>query len=638
MKVTRRQLMKAGILTGAAAAIGGPELLAHVNRAAATTIDATTIPQFVTPLFILPAMPPQAITADYDQYSVAARPITQQVLPSTYPASPMFGIGSTTAPGSFHAPGPTFEATVDREVQITWWNQLLQPNGNYQPPLLPIDPTLHWFNAPGGISERDGTSTFTSTPGPYTGPLPFVVHLHGSHDYEESDGYPEAWFLPTANNIPAGYATVGSYYEAYKQESFDKYGLVWAPGSSTYVFANDQRATNLWYHDHSLGITRTSIRCGLTGQYTLRGGPSDLPPGVLPGPAPAVGDPPGKKYYEIHLIIQDPTFNTDGTQYLPPTNTFSPGPYIPTTDIQPIWNDVFFGSTITVNGNTWPYLNVEPRRYRFRVLNATSVRTLGLKVVSDETGTPPQDAALPIWVIGSDGGLLPTPVAVSGTTSLPILTSERYDIIIDFTGLTVGTQLYLNNEGDAATVGTTGTIMQFRVVPLASVDTSVPPDQLGNLPGYVPITNPTNTRQVSFNEQLSTYQPTVTIANLCGTVNSDGTANPLGWSDPITENPALNSTEIWEVWNFTGITHDFHIHLVEFQVVNREPIGGGTITPPNPWETGDKDSAPATDGQITRVIAKFDHQSRYVWHCHFFDHEDNNMMRPWMVGSPTAYQ
>jgi spore coat protein A, manganese oxidase len=633
MKVTRRQLLKAGIVTGAAAAIGGPQLLAATNKAAATTIDPTTIPQFVTPLYILPAMPPQAIEPEWDQYSLAARPITQQALPSGFPASPLLAFGSTTAPGSFHAPSWTFEATVDRETRLTWNNQMVQSNGNYYPPLLPIDPTLHWFNAPGGSSGRDSTPTFTSTPSAYTGPLPLVVHLHGSHDYEESDGYPEAWFLPNANNIPAGYATVGSYYEQFKQESFDKYGLVWAPGSSTYVFQNDQRATNLWFHDHSLGITRTSIRSGLLGQYTLRGGPSDLPPGVLPGPAPQPGDRPGLSYYEIHLIIQDPTFNTDGTQYLPPTDTFSPGPYIPTTDIPPIWNAVFFGSTIMVNGNTWPYLNVEPRRYRFRILNATSVRTLGLKVVSDATGTPPQEAALPIWVIGSDGGLLPTPQAIEGTDSLPMLTSERYDVIIDFTGLTPGTTLYLNNEGDAATVGTTGSVMAFNVVPLKSVDTSVPPAQLGKLPGYVPITNPTNTRQVSFNEEPSTFQPSVTIHYLCGTVNADGTANPLGWADPITENPALNSTEVWQIYNFAPVTHAFHVHLVQFQILGRTPIGGGTTSPPAPYETGDKDACAATNGMVTSIIAKFDHQSRFVWHCHFLDHEDNDMMRPYMIGS-----
>jgi bilirubin oxidase len=632
MKVTRRQLMRAGIVTGAAAAIGGPQLLAQSNKAAAATIDPTTISQFVTPLFIMPVMPMLGTTSSYDGYSLAARPFTQQMLPSGFPATTALGFGSTSAPGSFRVPSYTIEATVDRETRLTWYNQMLQANGNYQPPLLPIDPTLHWFNAQAGVSGRDSHSTFTSTPGPYTGPLPLVVHLHGSHDYEENDGYPEAWFLPAANNIPAGYATVGSYYEQFKEEAQQNYGVVWQSASSTYVFANDQRATNLWFHDHSLGITRTSVRSGLLGMYMLRGGSSDLPPGVLPGPAPRLGDPPGLSYYEIPLVFQDATFNTDGSLYFPPANTSWAGPYIPTTDIPPIWNAVFTGSTILVNGNTWPYLNVEPRRYRFRLLNGCGVRPLTLKVVADPNGTPPQEVALPIWVIGSDGGFLPAPQELQGTTGLPILQSERYDIIIDFTGLTPGTNLYMTNEGGGAAVGTTGSVMEFRVVPLKSTDTSVPPGQL-SLPGYTPLGAATNTRQVSFNQIASADEPTVT-ANLflCGTLNANGTGNPLDWSDPITENPALNSTEIWEIYNFAAGGHDFHIHLVQFQIQNRQPLSGGSTIAPSPWETGDKDSCTAPTGQITRIKAHFDHQSRFVWHCHFLDHEDNSMMRPYMVG------
>jgi FtsP/CotA-like multicopper oxidase with cupredoxin domain len=631
MRPTRRQLLKGGVVAGAAVALGGPQLLARGSRAVAATIDPTTIQQFVTPLFVLPAMPLSGSTSNYDQWSLAARPFSQQMLPAGMPATKVLGFGSTTASGTFHTPSYTIEARTNRQTRLTWCNQLVDSSGNYYPPLLPIDPTLHWANPPGGTSGRDSHPVFTSTPGPYTGPLPLVVHLHGAHDYEDADGYPEAWYLPVARNIPAGYATVGSYYQQFKEEAQQRAGVVWAPGSATFVFDNDQRATNLWFHDHSLGMTRTSVHSGLLGYYLLRGGSSDLPPGVLPGPAPKVGDKPGTSYYELPLVFQDPTFNADGSLFFPSANTASPGPYAPTTDIPPIWNAVFTGSTIVVNGNTWPYLNVEPRRYRFRLLNGCNVRPMTLKVVSDPSGTPPQEVALPIWVIGSDGGFLPAPQVLQGTTGLPILQSERYDVIIDFTGLTPGTNLYLTNEGGGAAVGTTGSVMQFRVVPLKSTDTSVPPDQL-SLPGYVALGAATNTRQVSFNMLASTYQPSVT-ANLFlgGTVNADGTPNPLDWSAPMTETPAYGSTEIWEVYNFAAGGHDFHVHLVEFQIQNRQPIAGGAVIPPSVWETGDKDSCTAPPGQITRIKAHFDHRSRFVWHCHFLDHEDNGMMRPYQV-------
>ena len=90
------------------------------------------------------------------------------------------------------------------------------------------------------------------TPGPYTGPVPIVTHVHGAHTTEDSDGYPEAWYLPNANNIPKGYATTGTFYDYFKM----KYKRQWDPGTASFNYPNDQRATTLWYHDHTLGMTR----------------------------------------------------------------------------------------------------------------------------------------------------------------------------------------------------------------------------------------------------------------------------------------------------------------------------------------------------------------------------------------------
>jgi spore coat protein A, manganese oxidase len=194
----------------------------------------------------------------------------------------------------------------------------------------------------------------------------------------------------------------------------------------------------------------------------------------------------------------------------------------------------------------------------------------------------------------------------------------------------------MSNEGGGSTVGTTGSVMQFQVVPLTSTDTSTPPADL-TLPTFTPITAAvTNTRNVSFNEVASTFDSSVIASFQCGTVNDPGTTsatgNPLGWADPLTENPALNSTEIWNIYNFAAGGHDFHVHLVEFQVQSRTPIAGGTASGPEPYEVGYKDSCSAPAGMITTILATFDHQSRYVWHCHFLDHEDHDMMRPLQVG------
>ena len=223
--------------------------------------------------------------------------------------------------------------------------------------------------------------------------------------------------------------------------------------------------------------------------------------------------------------------------------------------------------------------------------------------------------------------------------------AERADVIVDFTGLTAGTELYLINEGPdepfggglpgtdfpAADPATTGQVMKLRVVPLASRDTSVPPGEL-TLPRFTPLGAATNTRKVSLSEDDSHVLPGVGPREaLLGTVNEDGTPNPLDWDEPITENPQLNAVEVWEMHNFTVDAHPIHIHEVQFQVVDRQPFEGDA-RPPEAWETGYKDMVIAYPGEITRVKALFDLPGRYVWHCHIVEHEDNEMMRPYTVG------
>ncbi|HKT05355.1 MAG TPA: bilirubin oxidase, partial [Rugosimonospora sp.] len=287
---TRRAILKTGTVAGAALLVPAAALV-HRGRAAAATVaggtlDPTTVPKYATPLFVLPAMPTAGTAAGVDVYQIEARQFTQQMLPAGYPRTTLFGFGAAGAPDTTHFPAYTIEATAGRPVRVTWVNRLVDASGGFLPHLLTVDQSIHWANPPGGVSGRDMVSTFTSTPGPYTGPVPLVVHLHGAHVTEESDGYPEAWYLPDATDIPTGYATAGSYYDGYKAQAASRYGVTWATGQATYQYANDQRATMLWYHSHELGMTRVNVYAGLAGVYLLRGGAADLAPGVLPGPGP----------------------------------------------------------------------------------------------------------------------------------------------------------------------------------------------------------------------------------------------------------------------------------------------------------------------------------------------------------------
>jgi FtsP/CotA-like multicopper oxidase with cupredoxin domain len=636
------------------------------------TLDPTTIDKYQTPLVIPPAMPLTDTVVvkggkNVEYYEIAVRQFQQQILPEGMPSTTVWSYGSVQHPGTvaeggtFNYPALTIEATWNKPVRVKWINDLVDANGDYLPHLLPVDQTLHWANPPGGIAGRDKRGT---DPEPYTGPVPIVTHVHGSHTTEDSDGYPEAWYLPAANNIPAGNATVGSLYDEFKAKAVA--GADWEPGAAVFTYPNDQRATTLWYHDHSLGMTRVNVYAGPAGFYLLRGGPDDWVGGKLPNPAPALGDKQDTKYYEIPIVIQDRSFNEDGSLYYPDNRAFFEGldpeqlqiPFIPDeacdelpSDVSAIWNPEFFGNTMVVNGDTWPYLEVEQRRYRFRLLNGSQSRFLILKL----------DNELPFWQIGSEGGFLPEPLELD---ELLIGPAERADVVVDFTDVPVDTEIVMMNLGpdepfggsvpgvdfDVSDPDTTGQVMQFKVVAATGPDTSTPSSKLV-LPMIDPLGPADNTRQISLNEEesksvrvvededgnivLACDDPSAEVfgptAALLGTVNPDGTGNPLLWGDAITENPALGSTEVWEIHNFTEDAHPIHVHLVMFQVVDRED-GDGNIRGPEPWETGWKDTVIAYPGEITRIKARFDLAGLYVWHCHILEHEDNEMMRPYRVG------
>jgi spore coat protein A, manganese oxidase len=261
--------------------------------------------------------------------------------------------------------------------------------------------------------------------------------------------------------------------------------------------------------------------------------------------------------------------------------------------------------------------------------------------------------------IGNEGGFLPAPVELPELLLGP---AERADVIVDFGAAAAGSEIILENvapdepfgggvpgvDFEPADPDTTGQVMRFRVLPASAPDSSTPPSRLF-LPLVAPLGAASNTRQVSLNEQESATvrvttdeegnvvldcsrgEPFGPVEADLGTLNPDGTGNPLGWDDPMTENPALGAIEIWEIYNFTEDAHPIHIHEVTFEVVDRQVIGETSPRPPESWEAGRKDTVIAYPNEITRVKALFDRPGLFVWHCHIVEHEDNEMMRPYRV-------
>jgi spore coat protein A, manganese oxidase len=388
--------------------------------------------------------------------------------------------------------------------------------------------------------------------------------------------------------------------------------------TQTVYYPNEQPSTLLWFHDHALGATRLNVFAGLAAAYVLR---DEFDTGSEPNP---IGIPGGA--YEIPLVIQDRQFNLDGTFLYP------------TSDIEDVtWIGEYFGDVMLVNGKVWPFLNVEPRMYRFRILNGCNARILNLDI-----------SGLDFWQIGADAGLWDIPVR---TRRLVLAPAERADVLVDFSRF-AGARLVLMNHRPPSPVSNPAPqlpqVMQFRVgrtvtQPGPSIIPSSLPGSAANLG------SPAVTRYITLNEVGA--ETAEWFLNL----------NAAHFEDPITETPQVGTIEDWVYINMTGDTHPLHNHLVQFQVVGRTPFdeeayeeayggpngvpGGidptpfatGPMQPPDPTERGFKDTVKANPGEFTTIRAKYDLPSgvtapqTYVYHCHILEHEDNDMMRPYTV-------
>jgi len=381
-----------------------------------------------------------------------------------------------------------------------------------------------------------------------------VVHMHGAKAPPDSDGYPEDWVVPGK--------------------------------SLHYHYPNQQDPAMLWYHDHALGINRLNVYAGLVGASIIRDQVEE-----------SLNLPKGK--YEIPLVLFDRLFTLDHQLLYP----VSPDPESP-------WVSEVYGNAILANGKLFPYLDVEARKYRLRILNASNSRFFNL-FFSNNTE---------FHQIGSDQGLLSAPAPLKHVLIAP---GERLDVIIDFAELR-GAKIIL--QGDSFP------IMQFRVSAQKVNDESSLPAALRPAP-RIPESQAVKTRLLTLDEIDNTIGEPVMML-----------LNNTRWHEPITEKPVLNTTEIWSLMNPSDDSHPIHLHLVRFQILDRrryEPwlyqknkeirYLSGPI-PPHPNEAGWKDTVRAESRMITRIIVPFEgFAGRYIWHCHMLEHEDNEMMRPYEV-------
>ena len=628
-QLSRRTFLKASAALGAAAAAGGVgHSVGFVGRARAAKspqvpLAAKAIPQFVDPVPGLGDL--GAITAGTEQIELQMTEFQAQVLPTGMPRTSVWGYLQRGQSSRSTYLGPVIIATRGTPTEMKFVNNLgSAANTNVLAYKYGTDQTLHWadpLNDEANMWNHMAMPPAFGSEGAanYAGPIPAVVHLHGGEVPPQLDGGPDAWF--TSNGSKVGHA----FYS--KDGTSPK-------NYSTYRYPNSQEGSLIWFHDHTLGATRLNVYAGLAGGYLLTDPAND--PANLPELSP--------------LIIQDRMFDTNGQLFFPADSAggvlWAPNPE------HPYWVPEFVGDVICVNGKTWPYMNVQPKRYTFMFLNGSNARAYEMFLTDPVSGNPGPD----FWVVATDGGYLDRPVKVGPTAGkangkLVMMSGERYMAIVDFAGFQAGvigpngraysgTWLLKNTArtpfpgGGAALGGTTGRIMQFRVQGTPGTDTSFNPalpgatlrGGAGQGPAIVRLANPaTGTlaagvtdqakRQLTLNEVMGMAQ--VAPDPVTGVVTAypggplEILVNNTKWSgeringvmtDPVTghlmytfehrsdftldgtgknwisELPAEGATEIWEIVNITADAHPIHLHLVQFQLLNRQNIDAARYT------------------------------------------------------------
>jgi spore coat protein A len=381
-----------------------------------------------------------------------------------------------------------------------------------------------------------------------------TIHVHGGRTPAKSDGYPEDWVVPGKSLV--------------------------------YHYPNKQDAAMLFYHDHTMGINRLNIYAGLQGLFVVRDEVED-----------GLNLPKGK--YEIPLMLCDRFMRTDGQLEYPVSG-----------DPKSPWVPEVYSNVMLANGKISPYLDVEPRKYRFRVMNGSNTRFFRISFGN----------LLEVQQIGSDQGLLTAPVKMKRVLVAP---AERVDLVFDFSAH-AGEKILLKSDSFD--------IMQFRVAAAGAADTSSVPPVLRTVKRILE-NQAVKTRRLTLDETMDKVQQSMGM-----------TLNKTPWHMPVTEKPVIDTTEIWELVNLTEDTHPIHLHLVKFQLLDRRSFDvfqfqdkgelrytGAAIAAARE-EAGWKDTVRCETGQVTRIIVPFEgYTGRYVWHCHLLEHEDNEMMRPYEV-------
>src|ERR1700730_404834 len=409
-------------------------------------LNPATIPQFVNQLTKPPVHVPVGTRREPETgrnlplYKVTAKAIRQQVLPPGFPTTKVYAYGGLVnfsesgdpnqeVRTAFTFPGPTFEAVRNRRIFVQYSNELDDEL------IFPNDPTIMGANVNNATIPVPPFRPFPPGYERFQEPIPTVAHLHGGVTPSASDGFPEAWFTEDQRRTGPAFTT------------------------DTFEYFNAQLATTLWYHDHTLGMTRLLVAAGLEGTYLLREKNDPIAP-LLPS---------GK--FEMPLMLTDRAFNTDGSIHFTAVGD-NPA-------IHPYWDPEYFGDTILVNGKVWPNMKVERRQYRFRIVNGSNARFYNLKLSN----------GMSFIQIGGDGSYLPAPATLTEALIAP---SERADILIDFSNVPAGTQIILQNTanapfpgGDPIDPATTGTVMQFEVLNTPAVHPHSLPAHLIDIPTLV---------------------------------------------------------------------------------------------------------------------------------------------------------